>query len=1071
MPDSKLYGGRDNYDNYNSVQFTSLVTDNITINKSYLGTLDISGQLRVAGDIKANGNVYSYNSYIYNNLVCVNELYSLNNAYYYGTVDISGDTNIYYGNLNIYKGMNIKNDMSVKNRLYLGYNDASNVSYLRSDGSGHIGINTDTPATTMDIYDRTSPVVLTVRSDTSSNYNVLARNNTSRGIVLSTNASASTIDFYNDRAIYDASGRIQLSDGKLQYQVGGDFVIDVSNNTSILSNLVVSNRSATAHVANETMVVYDLSAGNYLYDVYESSNVRTGNAWTAVSADESSNTFVRIVTPKNMGIGIGGGTYPNNANVSYGSMGVFDASGTYRPSLNMARGNSRTQKKTTVGVNTYAPILNDCVMHINGPIYLTNGEITKTNTTNFEITNMSVSRIAPNACIAVGTPYTVSGEVFFPSTTISKYSHKIVYSKTGGDTWLECDLSYSDAISLDKSAFIGISVYDACFAIMTTNINTVYTNTGGVTWKEINQINTILPQPSITYNSVYIDMYMRIFMTTNDYLLWYDAPSNIYTLTSSFSSTLNTGYLHISDITIAGCNGYESYVYVIGNHKIKRFNRTNNVIDASYAYSNTSYTYKSVSAYATSVVAVGTNLITWSADSGFTWTTLVVPNTTFNSVYVYDLNSAIAVGNNGVIYCAMKGISNWMRMPSYLLNTSGNASQIIDPSYTLSSVIVNDGNRINLSKVITPYNNNTLTRGNTVIFHAYLPNAFNVDNNVVLDACGSIRISGNLQVNDGKISSTSTSFSLLNNNVKSLTIANDASMINIGNNLNSRFTVNRDMLVAHDLSVNGNVAVSNRLYSAYYEGVSTNTNIHIGSLDLSSVVQRTIFIGNDNSVSQNTNNIIKLGGGNDTVIMPSRGSINVNNINTGSILYINRLSLGGGYNTSANSSQGTGIHIVDNSNLDAGLLVVSNDMSGYIFKAPGSANKVKLDVNSLNLSKVNNINRGILTLATTNAQPDSSYTVGLWSIDASNLLLKNYSLSNIVTNQQVIDTSLGILGNTYVSNHLAIGKTANTTGINVDVSGNLVCSHLGILTNSVNSKYSVEISGNIYQNPGYIWQF
>jgi hypothetical protein len=419
----------------------------------------------------------------------------------------------------------------------------------------------------------------------------------------------------------------------------------------------------------------------------------------------------------------------------------------------------------------------------------------------------------------------------------------------------------------------------------------------------------------------------------------------------------------------------------------------------------------------------------------------------------------------------MKGISNWMRMPSYLLNTSGNASQIIDPSYTLSSVIVNDGNRINLSKVITPYNNNTLTRGNTVIFHAYLPNAFNVDNNVVLDACGSIRISGNLQVNDGKISSTSTSFSLLNNNVKSLTIANDASMINIGNNLNSRFTVNRDMLVAHDLSVNGNVAVSNRLYSAYYEGVSTNTNIHIGSLDLSSVVQRTIFIGNDNSVSQNTNNIIKLGGGNDTVIMPSRGSINVNNINTGSILYINRLSLGGGYNTSANSSQGTGIHIVDNSNLDAGLLVVSNDMSGYIFKAPGSANKVKLDVNSLNLSKVNNINRGILTLATTNAQPDSSYTVGLWSIDASNLLLKNYSLSNIVTNQQVIDTSLGILGNTYVSNHLAIGKTANTTGINVDVSGNLVCSHLGILTNSVNSKYSVEISGNIYQNPGYIWQF
>lgn len=1070
MSNSKIYGGRDNYDRFNSVQFTSIVTDTITINKSYLGTLDISGQLRVAGDIRSDGNIYSYNSYVYNNLVCVNEFYSLQNAYYYGTLDISGDTNIYYGNLNVYRGLNIKNDMSVRNHLYLGYNDASYVSYLRSDGSGHIGINTDTPRSTFDIYDRTSSNVLTVRSDTSSNYNVLAQNNTYCGIVLSTNTSSSTIDFYNETDIYDGSGKIQASDGKIQYQVGGNLVVDVSNNTSILSNLVVSSRSASAHLANETVAVYDVSAGNYLYNVYESANVRTGNAFTAISTDESSNTFLRMVTPANRGMGIGGGTYPNNANVPFGTMGVFDGSGTYRP-FNLVRGNSNTKMKTTVGVNTYAPILNDCVMHVNGPIYLTNGEITKTVNANFEIANMAVSRLYGNACIAVGSAYTVSGDVFFPSSTISKYLHKILYSKTGGDTWLECDLSNSDAINLDKSPFVGISVYDACYSIMTSNINTVFTNNGGVTWKEINQINSILLQPSTSFNSVYIDNNKRVFMTTNNALLWFNTPSNIYTTTTSFSPTINTGYLSISDITVTGCNGDASYVFVIGNHKIKRLNRNTNVIDASYAYTNASYTYKSVSAYGTSAVAVGTNLISWSSDSGSTWTTMLVANTTLNSVYLYDSMNAIAVGNNGVVYYTTKGISNWSLMPPSLLNTSGNASQINDPSYALSSVIVNDGNRINLSKVITPYNNATLTRGNSALFHAYLPSVFNVDNNIVLDACGTIRISGNLQVNDGKLSSTSTTFYLLNNNVTSLSIANDASAINIGNAYNSKVSINRDMFVAHDLSVNGNVTVSNRMYSANYEGIATNANIYFGCQDLSSGIQRTIYIGNDNTVTQSTYNTLKLGGGYDTVVMPAKGAINVNNINTGAILYINRLSLSGGYNTSAASSRGAGIHIVDNSNLDAGLLVVSSDMSGYILKVPGSTNAIKIDVNSLDLSKVNNINRGVLTLAASTGQTDSSYTIGVWSIDASNLLLKNNSLSSTVTNQQVIDTSLGILGNTYVANSFAVGKTSTTAGINLDVSGNIVCSHLGILTNSVNSKYSVEISGNLYQNPGYIWQF
>jgi hypothetical protein len=130
-------------------------------------------------------------------------------------------------------------------------------------------------------------------------------------------------------------------------------------------------------------------------------------------------------------------------------------------------------------------------------------------------------------------------------------------------------------------------------------------------------------------------------------------------------------------------------------------------------------------------------------------------------------------------------------------------------------------------------------------------------------------------------------------------------------------------------------------------------------------------------------------------------------------------------------------------------------------------------VNSFTLS--GNVKTGLLTLkkSTTTADYtiDSSYTIGVGTIDVSNILLKKYSTTDADSNIQIIDTSLGILGNMYVSSNFAVGKTANTAYMSVDISGNMYADKISVSTTSTNTNYKLELSGNMYQTNGLIWQF
>jgi hypothetical protein len=243
--------------------------------------------------------------------------------------------------------------------------------------------------------------------------------------------------------------------------------------------------------------------------------------------------------------------------------------------------------------------------------------------------------------------------------------------------------------------------------------------------------------------------------------------------------------------------------------------------------------------------------------------------------------------------------------------------------------------------------------------------------------------------------------------------------------------------------------------------VNAAGDIFIGGLLNTPLSSRSIKIGNFNATA-NTINGITIGGPQDTV------TLNGNPIYfaTSPQLTAPRFNL----NVGQISASTAGIYIGNLTSLSAGYFAVSQDQWGYVIKAPISSNIVKFDINGLVLPTA--------TAKIASLRPstdiDSSYVVGVSSLDISNVLLKTANFPNYLAqpyataSQPVIDTSLSILGTS-----VSMGKYTNLiAGAQLDVSGNVMVSRLGIGTTSVNTSYALEVKGNVFQNSGgFIWQF
>jgi hypothetical protein len=255
-------------------------------------------------------------------------------------------------------------------------------------------------------------------------------------------------------------------------------------------------RGVSGEMYNATMSLYDNSNSTFLYDVYNDNRVKTGNALTIVAVDPCSNTFLRIVAPKNkMGAAIGGGIYPSDSTRSMAIIGLNDTLGNYISSQTIVSGKDAVKYYSTIGINTFSPKTDNYVMDINGPVHIGNGELHNFLNVNFELKTTAFSRSYPKYGFIAGSS----------STFTIPYDYYAYYTKDGGITWKQ---SYIDPISSSTNyalsnfpvSFNTSCMYDSSYGIIGSSMSYLfYTSNGGATWAKIQNYDKNTDDTDNTY--------------------------------------------------------------------------------------------------------------------------------------------------------------------------------------------------------------------------------------------------------------------------------------------------------------------------------------------------------------------------------------------------------------------------------------------------------------------------------------------------------------------------------------------------------------------------------------------
>ena len=883
IPNWRNYGGIGNSEKSNSISINNLVADYFTLTNDYRGNFTITGKLDVNNETHLNANVY------------IKYLDVKGNTRIHGDTIIDGETDI-FGNLTLYNKMTIYGDVVVGGNLtvnsdtfILGDNNVNgNITFTAIDSA--IGLNTILPQSTFDIHG-TYPSTLNVFSTMDTNVNTIVQTNQNKGITVFADASSAVISFYNENSIiqpslYDTSAILGVTNANITYTRGNNLSISVGGNTQIYSKLCVSNRNSAPHtIFGESTVIHDISSGSFLYDSYEinENKYRTGNALSLVSGDISSNTFMNIITPSGEGIRIGGGSYNKDTSRSMGFIGMtINSSGGFVPSQTIIAGNSLVKHRSTVGINTFVPKVDDYVLDVNGPVNINNGEITMVKKNLFEIKQIIQCRKLPQREITMGTPY---------------LGQSVLYTTNGGKSWSTPSI-HINPIYNTNSLFTGF-VYDISHSILAgENGVMLYSYDGYKKWyflesttfniKSINAINIMThtnSNPLICFSNTNLSNQnvLYYFMLSSIDILGTSTTTNIdgYSVFNISGTTGTKGCTPLYQMNInISCNSMDgfdsSYVFIAGNGGIQLLNISSAYFYDSTASSPTShngdiylsssssslgtgtiytkqsiglnvlypyqynhlYSYNAVQTYkkynndgtlnTTSghkTICVGEGIITTITlvNGSWSYTNTLIPNVIFNSVYIYDLSNSIAVGDSGAFYVSLNN-GSWTSLSSYFLNNSG-LSSLIDPLFSFSSVIMSDINSIVLSKTYSVYDSINSIAGNSKILYSYLPDLFNHVNNNVLDVCGNMRLSGDAFVYDNMYITKNTL---------------------VGGNTN----IIGNLTVGQDSSCNGNVYCGNHTVVKFIDNFDAS-GILIGITGGGKTIQLS-----GNSTSSNPNNII-----------------------------------------------------------------------------------------------------------------------------------------------------------------------------------------------------------------------
>jgi hypothetical protein len=766
MSSWKSYGGIDKFDKTTNITVNSLVANYFTIKKQIAGDLDISGNIAVGQDFAVTGNS------VFNESISVG-----------GGVNVAADIDV-SDNITCDGDVFFNNNLNLQKSLFLG----SDANYLFGDANG-IGINNYDPQAALDISGSQFASIRVFSSQTT-NRNVLSQNMDKHGTVLWSDNSNATIDFFVDSVISDVSTNF---DGRIQYQSGGDILIDSNKVVKIVPQMVVSGLSSDTSIKNSTITIHNDNSDNvFKYDVYQESSSYVNNAMSMVSMDNSSVIFMNMINPDFRGFAIGGGQCPYDNTRSIGAMGCIDLSnGTFNPSQTVVTGNSVIKYKTTTGINTYKPLQDKYVLDINGPVHITNGENTVVEKPGFEIYSMNFSKSNPNIGVAVGAPNVISGDN-------KQYSLQSYNTKDGGQSWKTSTIRpFGNGV---PNSMRVVSMYDASYAFtFGSGLEGYYTTDGGNIWnsKNYSDVNNIPMSIYISSSKLLIGTVEASDVTSHQ-LFYIDASSStIGTVSYDADSSINVNGAYI--------DGYGDSFFVAGSG-IQKYS----LYDLSMVGSahGTYFSYNAIRVFdASYVVAAGNGVLSYTVDGGENWTdaSSAYVGVNFKSISILDTSNVIVVGDNGKMIYTTNGI-NWDYLQGDIINSSG-GGDMLDGS--LNNVHILDKDAFLVSRLITSSDTGKSITGESNIIYNYFPNILNHANNTVMDLCGNMRIYGNIVMDNqngsdtGMISTTGNTFYLLNNDTNTIYFGGDASNIYIGESGKGTTKFMHGVDVSGDINISG----------------------------------------------------------------------------------------------------------------------------------------------------------------------------------------------------------------------------------------------------------------------------
>jgi hypothetical protein len=692
-----------------------------------------------------------------------------------------------------------------------------------------------------------------------------------------------------------------------------------------------------------------------------------------------------ITTPNKNGLGIGGGAYPSDVDRSMGTVGLTDSSGQYTPVQMIVSGKEKIKNKTTTGINTFKPRVDNYVLDINGPIHIDNGDITNVSgNINFEIYSMSMAKNYKNNMLALGSSYDVT--TFIYDNGISQpqniYREKILKSTDYGKSWNAIDILVEDE---GMNAITSIHMYDQSSCFLTGQINFLkYSPDGGYNWYSFrSNLN------SNTYNNFFVNPKQKI----NGNVVCYfsiDASFSLFSFEmpisgSSYIDFYNNGFNINNTLTRIDPKTYinkindiyvnDNSLYLAGN-SILKYNITNEswpTFNTPSVHTYSTYSYNGINAFDNSfVIAVGGNIISTTTDGGTTWRDISFNSINsskgvdFKSVYIYDLSNAVAVGSKGNIWITNNKGYSWNYMPFNLLNSSGKYELISSTGNNFKHIVMPDINTIVISNntqsyIQVPYGQPAIygQQGISNIYNIFVPNYLNRSNNVVFDLSGTMNISGDLKISDnGEVVSSNSTMNIFRKDVQILNIGQGTETINMGNVLTGNVIIKNNLITNYNSTFNtvkvnnnltgnfvysNNVKVYDKIYGNIYPHVDTieiggpDNDIYIGG-EANTNRQQNIYLGQSGLTTNHVNvSKIYIGGEYDYVYL--RGNTTIlqqvqQNVTTATFLVNNS---GSGANATA---AGAGIDIYDNSYATFafkniyGYIHVGNDLQSFVFKAP-----------------------------------------------------------------------------------------------------------------------------------------